>query len=62
MSTHIKEPLDDIFDTNDDSEAMVVQGLLEANEFEVLKTYAEAAPGTFSFSNSPTCGALRAKS
>lgn len=48
-----REDLVDIFDTNDDSEALVVRGLLEASEIEVLMSSIEAPPGTLSFSNSP---------
>lgn len=48
-----REALIDIFDTNDDSEAMVVRGLLEASEIEVLMSSVEAPAGTLSFSNAP---------
>jgi hypothetical protein len=48
-----REPLIDVFDTNDDSEAMVVRGLLEASEIEVLLTSVEAQAGILPFSNAP---------
>jgi len=53
---HIKEEFIDIFDTNDPSESDVVQGLLESNGFEVLKTTNEAPGGVLPFSNSPLGG------
>jgi len=48
-----REALVDIFDTNDDSESMVVRGLLEASGIEVLLTSVESTAGIFPFSNAP---------
>ena len=47
------EKLVDIFDTNDDSEALVVRGLLESGGMEVLMTTVEAPVGVFPFSAMP---------
>ena len=46
-----RENLIDIFDTNDDSEAMVVRGLLESSAIEVLMSSVEAPAGVLAFSN-----------
>jgi hypothetical protein len=54
--SHIKEEFVDIFDTNAESESNVVQGLLESNGFEVLKTMQEAPGGVLPFSNAPLGG------
>jgi hypothetical protein len=54
--SYIKEEFVDIFDTNAESESNVVQGLLESNGFEVLKTMDEAPGGVLPFSNSPMGG------
>ncbi len=48
-----REKLVDIFDSNDDSEAMVVRGLLESGDIEVLMTSVEAPAGVFPFSTMP---------
>lgn len=48
-----REALVDVFDTNDDSESMVVRGLLEASDIEVLLTSMESTAGVFPFSNAP---------
>ena len=48
-----RESLVDIFDTNDDSEAMVVRSLLESGGIEVLMTSVEAPAGVFPFSAMP---------
>ena len=48
-----RENLVDIFDTNDDSEAMVVRGILESGGIEVLMTSVEAPAGVFPFSAMP---------
>ncbi len=47
------EKLVDIFDTNDDSEAMVVRGLLTSGGIEVLMGTVEAPAGVFPFSAMP---------
>ena len=48
-----RETLVDVFDTNDDSESMVVRALLEASNIEVLLTSMESTAGIFPFSNAP---------
>jgi hypothetical protein len=48
-----REALVDVFDTNDDSEMMVVRGLLEASNIEVLLTSVESTAGIFPFRNGP---------
>jgi hypothetical protein len=48
-----REALVDVFDTNDDSEMMVVRGLLEASDIEVLLTSVESAAAIFPFRNAP---------
>ncbi len=48
-----REKLVDVFDTNDDSEAMIVRGLLESGGIEVLATSVEAPAGVFPFSSMP---------
>jgi hypothetical protein len=46
------EQLDVVFTTNDDSEALVVKGLLESNGFQVLMSTPEAPIGVFPISSS----------
>ena len=53
MAAVHSEDLVEVFQTNDDSEALVVRGLLESNSIEVMMTSAEAPAGVFPFSNSP---------
>lgn len=48
-----REAFVDVFDTNDDSESMVVRGLLEASGMEVLLTSVESSAGLFPFRNGP---------
>jgi hypothetical protein len=48
-----REALIDVFDTNDDSESMVVRGLLEASDIEVLLTSMESTAALFPFRNGP---------
>jgi hypothetical protein len=48
-----REALVDVFDTNEDSESMVVRGLLEASGIEVLLTSVESTAGVFPFRNGP---------
>ncbi len=45
-----EEPLETVFDTSDESEAMMVQGLLESNEIEVLRSM---PPGVFAIHQPP---------
>ncbi len=45
------EQLAVVFSTNDDSEALVVKGLLESNGFEVLMNTPEAPIGVFPISS-----------
>jgi hypothetical protein len=49
----ITEELVDVFDTSDESESMVVRGLLEASDIEVLLTNMEFTPGVHGFSRGP---------
>lgn len=46
------EQLDVVFTTNDDSEALVVRGLLESNGLEVAMSTPEAPIGVFPISSS----------
>ena len=46
------QKLDIVFSTNDDSEALVVRGLLEANGIEATMTTPEAPMGVFPISSS----------
>lgn len=47
-----QKQLDIVFATNDDSEALVVRGLLESNGFEVAMSTPEAPIGVFPISSS----------
>ena len=47
------EKLVTVFETNDDSEAMVVRSLLESGGMEVLLQTTEAPAGVFPFSSMP---------
>lgn len=46
------EKLEIVFTTNDDSEALVVRGLLESNGFDVAMSTPEAPIGVFPISSS----------
>ncbi len=52
------EKLIDIFDTNDDSEAMVVRGLLESGGIPLLMSTVEAPVGVLPF-NAMSLGHIR---
>jgi hypothetical protein len=47
------EKLIDVFETNDDSEAMVVRSLLESGGFPLLMSTVEAPAGVFPFNAMP---------
>ncbi len=49
----ITEQFVDVFDTNDESEAMVVRGLLESSGIDVLETAVQAAQRVHSFTSGP---------